>query len=143
MDGIFIMIIIAILALILVFVSKAQTDKQTDEKKVQERKELQRKRMIEKARLIKQENSRRESLYGPLTRELGGFASVETIQIYDKKDILFIGDKEIEYKKTLNFKLNDNASTIIKEGNTQTKTSTGNMIARGVAEDYFLEAWVH
>lgn len=86
----------------------------------------------EQEELIRQRKIEKEKLYGPLTRELGGFSSIVPIQIYDEKDVIFIGDRELKYKMILGYTLSDNSHTITQGGNMQAKTSTGSMIGRGI-----------
>ena len=94
--------------------------------------EAERKRKAEQEELIRQQKIEKEKLYGPLTRQFGGFWRLPHIQIYDEKDVIFIGDRELKYNMILCYTLSDNSHTITQGGNMQAKTSTGNMIGRGI-----------
>ncbi len=95
--------------------------------------EIQRKRRREEEDLKNQQlRIEKETLYGPLTREIGGYSSLPVIELYDEKDVIFIGDRELKYKMILGYNLDDNTQTITQGGNMQAKTSTGSMLGRGI-----------
>lgn len=100
---------------------------------IKEREEAERKLKIENEKMIKQQKIEREALYGPPTREIGGYCGLIKIQVYDEKEVIFFGDREVKYNMILSYALSDNSQTITQGGNMQAKTSTGSMIGRGVA----------
>ncbi len=106
--------------------------REINRKRRMEEQELDRKRRMEAEELKKQLRIEKETLYGPLTREIGGYSSLPVIELYDEKDVIFIGDRELKYNMILGYTLSDNSHTITQGGNMQAKTSTGNMIGRGI-----------
>ena len=130
-------VILAIIILVLIILRiinskdiKADNQRLENEKRALE--EAERKRKAEQEELIRQQKIEKEKLYGPLTRQFGGFWRLPHIQIYDEKDVIFIGDRELKYNMILGYTLSDNSHTITQGGNMQAKTSTGNMIGRGI-----------
>lgn len=131
------LVILAIIILVLIILRiinskdiKADNQRLENEKRALE--EAERKRKAEQEELIRQQKIEKEKLYGPLTRQFGGFWRLPHIQIYDEKDVIFIGDRELKYNMILGYTLSDNSHTITQGGNMQAKTSTGSMIGRGI-----------
>ncbi|MDD4429180.1 MAG: hypothetical protein PHG64_12445 [Paludibacter sp.] len=106
--------------------------REINRKRRMEEQELERKRRMEEEELKKQQKIEKETLYGPLTREIAGYSSLPVIELYDEKDVIFIGDRELKYKMILGYNLDDNTQTITQGGNMQAKTSTGSMLGRGI-----------
>lgn len=132
--GIIILVIVFLVVIILRIIInkdvKADNLKLENEKRAFE--EVKRKRRMEEEELKKQQRIEKETLYGPLTREIGGYASLPVIELYDEKDVILIGNRELKYKMILGYNLDDNAQTITQGGNIQAKTSTGSMLGRGI-----------
>ena len=127
------LVILPFIILIIIYMIIHSKDVRADDLRLEnEIREINRKRRMEAEELKKQLRIEKETLYGPLTREIGGYSSLPVIELYDEKDVIFIGDRELKYKMLLGYNLDDNTQTITQGGNMQAKTSTGSMLGRGI-----------
>lgn len=125
-------LVILVLVIIFIWIIHSKDARADDLRLENEIREINRKRRMEAEELKKQLRIEKETLYGPLTREIGGYSSLPVIELYDEKDVIFIGDRELKYKMILGYNLDDNTQTITQGGNMQAKTSTGSMLGRGI-----------